>query len=48
MFLGHFGLALAVKKAAPKTSLGALVLSAHDGLWPMLPDRYFGWGTIRR
>jgi membrane-bound metal-dependent hydrolase YbcI (DUF457 family) len=38
MFLGHFGLALAAKKAAPKTSLGALVLSAQfaDCLWPVL------------
>ena len=46
MFLGHFGLALAAKK----TAFGALVLSAQcaDCLWLVLPDRYFGWGTIRR
>jgi hypothetical protein len=38
MFLGHFGLAFATKKAAPKTSLGTLVLAAQfaDMLWPIL------------
>jgi len=38
MFLGHFGVALAAKKAAPKTSLGTLVLAAQfaDLLWPVL------------
>jgi hypothetical protein len=38
MFLGHFGLAFAAKKAAPKTSLGTLVLAAQfaDMLWPVL------------
>jgi len=38
MFLGHFGVALAAKKAAPKTSLGTLVLAAQfaDMLWPLL------------
>jgi hypothetical protein len=38
MFLGHFAVALAAKKAAPKTSLGTLVLSAQfaDMLWPVL------------
>lgn len=38
MFLGHFGLAFAAKKAAPKTSLGTLVLAAQfaDLLWPIL------------
>jgi hypothetical protein len=38
MFLGHFALALAAKKAAPKASLGTLVLSAQfaDCLWPIL------------
>ena len=38
MFLGHFALALSAKKAAPKASLGALVLSAQfaDCLWPVL------------
>ena len=38
MFLGHFGIALAAKKVAPKTSLGTLVLAAQfaDLLWPIL------------
>jgi hypothetical protein len=38
VFLGHFGLAFAAKKAAPKTSLGILVLAAQfaDLLWPLL------------
>ena len=38
MFLGHFGVALAAKKVAPKTSLGTLVFAAQfaDLLWPVL------------
>jgi hypothetical protein len=38
MFLGHFGVALAAKKVAPKTSLGTLVFGAQfaDLLWPIL------------
>jgi hypothetical protein len=38
MFLGHFAVALAAKRAAPTTSLGALVLGAQfaDLLWPVL------------
>jgi hypothetical protein len=38
MFLGHFGVALAVKKAAPRASLGTLVFAAQfaDLLWPIL------------
>lgn len=38
MFLGHFGVAFAAKKAAPKTSLGTLVFAAQfaDLLWPLL------------
>lgn len=37
MFVGHFGLALAAKKIAPKTSLGALVFATEfvDLLWPI-------------
>ena len=37
MFLGHYAVALAAKKAAPKTSLGTLLLSAQflDLLWPI-------------
>lgn len=38
MFLGHFAVALAAKRAAPKTSLGALVFGAQflDLIWPPL------------
>lgn len=38
MFLGHYGLAFAAKRAAPSVSLGALVFAAQflDLLWPIL------------
>lgn len=38
MFVGHFAVALGAKRAAPKVSLGTLVLSAQflDLLWPLL------------
>ena len=38
MFLGHYGLAFAAKRAAPRTSLGMLVFAAQfaDLLWPVL------------
>ena len=38
MFLGHFGLGLAAKKAAPAVSLGALFAASQfaDLLWPTL------------
>ncbi len=38
MFLGHFGVALAAKKVAPRTSLATLFLSAQlvDLVWPIL------------
>jgi hypothetical protein len=38
MFLGHFGLGLAAKRAAPAVSLGALFAAAQfaDLLWPTL------------
>lgn len=37
MFIGHYGVALAAKKFAPRTSLGTLVLAAEfiDALWPV-------------
>ena len=37
MFLGHYAVAFAAKKAAPKTSLGSLILAAQflDLLWPV-------------
>jgi hypothetical protein len=38
MFLGHYGLAFAAKRAAPDTSLGTLAFAAQflDELWPIL------------
>lgn len=38
MFIGHFGLGLAAKTAAPRVSLGTLFLSVQlaDLLWPLL------------
>ncbi|HEY6892969.1 MAG TPA: hypothetical protein VI258_02290 [Rhodanobacteraceae bacterium] len=38
MFLGHFGVAFASKRVAPRLSLGTTVLAAQwaDGLWPLL------------
>lgn len=38
MFLGHYAVALCAKRAAPKMSLGTLVLGAQfaDLLWPVL------------
>ena len=38
MFLGHYGIAFAAKRAAPRTSLGALTFAAEflDELWPIL------------
>jgi hypothetical protein len=38
MFIGHFAIGFAAKKAAPKTSLGTLILSVQllDLLWPIL------------
>jgi hypothetical protein len=38
MFLGHYGVAFAAKRAAPSTSLGALTFAAQflDELWPIL------------
>jgi hypothetical protein len=36
VFIGHFGVALAAKKVAPRTSLGTLVMAAQfvDLIWP--------------
>jgi hypothetical protein len=38
MFLGHYGLAFAAKRATPKTSLGTLTLAGNlaDCVWPLL------------
>jgi hypothetical protein len=37
VFIGHFGVALAAKKIAPRTSLGTLVMAAQfvDLIWPL-------------
>ena len=37
MFVGHFGVAFAAKRAAPQVSLGSLFFAAEfaDGLWPI-------------
>lgn len=47
MFLGHFGLAFAAEKAAPKASLGSLVLGVQlaDLLWPIF--LLLGWEQVR-
>jgi len=38
MFIGHFGLSFAAKKAAPKVSLGMLFVATQfvDLVWPLL------------
>ncbi len=38
MILGHYGVALAAKRVAPRSSLGTLILAAQwaDELWPLL------------
>ena len=38
MFIGHFAVAMAAKKAAPKASLGTLVLASQlvDFIWPVM------------
>lgn len=38
MFLGHYGIAFAAKRAAPRTSLGTLAFAAQflDEIWPIL------------
>ena len=47
MFLGHFAVALGAKKAAPRLSLGWLVLAAQfaDLLWPIF--LLLGWEQVR-
>jgi membrane-bound metal-dependent hydrolase YbcI (DUF457 family) len=38
MFLGHYGIAFAARRAAPRTSLGTTIFAAQflDELWPIL------------
>jgi hypothetical protein len=47
MFVGHFGVALAAKRVAPKTSLGTLMFAAGfvDVLWPAF--LLLGWEHVR-
>ncbi|MDQ3998309.1 MAG: metal-dependent hydrolase, partial [Gemmatimonadota bacterium] len=47
MLLGHYGIALAAKRAAPRTSLGTLNLAAQllDELWPIFV--LMGLETVR-
>lgn len=47
MFIGHFAVAFAAKRAAPRTSLGVLFAGAQlaDMLWPIF--LLFGWERVR-
>jgi hypothetical protein len=47
MFIAHFGVALAAKKAAPEASLGTLVFAAQfaDLVWPIF--LLCGWEQVR-
>jgi len=47
MFLGHYAVAFAAKRAAPRTSLGVLVLAAEwlDEIWPVF--LLLGWERVR-
>jgi membrane-bound metal-dependent hydrolase YbcI (DUF457 family) len=47
VFIGHYALALAAKRAAPRTSLGTLFLAVQlaDMLWPVL--LLTGWERVR-
>lgn len=47
MFIGHFALAFAAKRAAPKTSLGVLFAACQlpDLIWPIL--LLLGWERVR-
>lgn len=47
MFIGHFGVGLGAKKAAPKVSLGTLFMACQflDLLWPTF--LLLGWETVK-
>ena len=47
MFIGHYAVALALKRFAPRTSLGALIAAASllDLLWPIFI--LLGWEQVR-
>lgn len=46
MFIGHFAVALAAKRVAPRPSLGTLVMAAlwADGVWPVF--LLLGWEEV--
>jgi membrane-bound metal-dependent hydrolase YbcI (DUF457 family) len=46
MFIGHFGVALAAKRVAPRPSLGTLTFAALlvDGIWPVF--LLLGWEKV--
>ncbi|MCP5117677.1 MAG: hypothetical protein GY953_43190, partial [bacterium] len=47
MFIGHFGVGLAAKRVAPRTSLGWLIAAPLllDVLWPIF--LLLGWESVR-
>src|SRR5207302_10549546 len=47
MFLGHFAVGFALKRAAPRTSLGVLIAAPQllDLLWPVF--LLLGWERVR-
>jgi hypothetical protein len=47
MFVGHFAVGLALKRVAPRTSLGSLVAAPQvaDMLWPIF--LVLGWEHVR-
>ena len=47
MFLGYFAVAMGAKKAAPRVSLGSLIMAAQfaDLLWPIF--LLLGWEHVR-
>ena len=47
MFIGHYGIAMAAKRAAPACSLGTLIFAAQflDLIWPIL--LLLGWEHVR-
>lgn len=46
MFIGHFGVALAARRVAPRPSLGTLVMASLfiDGMWPVF--LLLGWEQV--
>ena len=46
MFIGHFGVAMAARRVAPRPSLGTLVMASFfiDGVWPIF--LLLGWEQV--